>query len=235
MIGCNAKPLLWRRSRRNDPVANTTTVGTVVPWNGHASIPGAFIITRINLEFLNETCTKFSSTLDTAANVCEVLQNTQVYGATKNQVKRYGYMLLRMEAELRNTLEYLTDLLLCSGRGKELWTKFVVFRNKSSTVWKLLRRVGVNKISQQFPERKPLILISNKVIVSNSSQKVTVSEGTHLMEILEQARPQFSVERRSHPGLDRKPKGFFLIGAALGIISTFIADRIFLAKFLELF
>ena len=134
-------------------------------------------------------------------------------------------MLLRIEAELRQTLEYLSDLLLCSGRGGELWGKFNVFRNKSSLVWKIFKNVGVNKIPGHFPNRNPLTWMDDETNIGNVSEKINGSESSSLIDILEQARPKFNVEKNI--GSNREEKALFLVGAGLGIISTFVVNKIF--------
>ena len=112
---------------------------TVVPWPGAASQPGAFLISRVNLEFLSHTCNKLSSDLDVATRVASVLASNGLNGSTNNIIKRYGYVFLTLESGYRNTLDYITKLLLCSGRGGELWGKYSKFNSELSRVWELLK------------------------------------------------------------------------------------------------
>ena len=63
---------------------------------------------------------KLQNSLETATQTLRTLLDTKLLGVTPPQLRRYGYMLLRVESDLQDTLEYITDLLLCSGRGGEL-------------------------------------------------------------------------------------------------------------------
>ena len=221
-MGATALPDLWRGERRSEPRNQTSTI---IPLAGDAKFPGAFLVTRLNLSFLNMTCTKFASTLKSSAKVCEILTKTQLIGATTNQVKRYGYVLLRMEIELRNTLEYLSDLLLCSGRGGELWRNFNHFRNKSALVWKILKKAGVHKNPEHFPNRNPLTWMNDDTNMGNSSEKLNASMSPSLIDILEQARPKFNIN--NNIGTNREDKALFLVGAGLGLLSSFVVSKIF--------
>ena len=45
----------------------------------------------------------------------------------------------------------MTGLLLCSGRGSELWGKFSKLNGQLTEVWKLLRKEGIQKTRNSKP------------------------------------------------------------------------------------
>lgn len=90
-------PIAWTTRNAEETVSPVT----VVPWKGTASTSGAFLIARINLGFLQQTCHKYAADLDVAIQVSRVLINTKLTGATNNQIKRYGYLLLKLETVVK--------------------------------------------------------------------------------------------------------------------------------------
>ena len=209
-VATEATPLKWSRSRARDPVP---TSSTLIPWEGTARISGAFLLSRINLDFINETCTKFASMLETATEVAQVLEKTQLVGTSSNQQKRYGYTFLRMDSEFRDTLYYLHDLVLCSGRGSELWSNFIKFRNQTSPVWKLLRVLGVSPIHTRTHSQG----LSELMSLQNPTVNHT---GNQLINLLYQARSNITLA-------PRQPRALFILGAGLGLIGGAIVTKIF--------
>ena len=203
-----ASPIKWTRSLERELEPEPSTL---IPWTGHTYIPGAVLISRVNLFFINETCSQFSKTLDTASQLAIIIFNNTLRGADKNQVMRYGYVLLQIETGLQNTLEYLTNLLLCSGRGGELWGKFTKMRKYFSSIWKLLNNLNVST----------KILSFEKIV--NSSHSVRETDNAHddifLINLLEKSRPPIRAVR--------KPKAIFLAGAGLGILGGLLISKIF--------
>ena len=127
-----ASPVYWRK----EPTArdDLTTPLAIHKWSGKASTTGAFVLSRLKLNFLNNTCTQLASELKIAAQITQVLANTNLAEVTKNQVHRYGASLLRLETKYLETLVYQNDLLLCSGRGCELWSNYRKVKNEFSKV-----------------------------------------------------------------------------------------------------
>ena len=207
-VAAHAKPLRWTRSQAPEP---TPTSSTLIPWNGQAKAPGAFVLARLNLDFINHTCTRFRQTLTTATEVILELEKSKLGGSQPNQKKRYGYSLLKLETELRDTLYYMHDLVLCSGRGGELWAEFVKFRDQVSAAWSLLRLHGVSK-SSQFPDREPPARVPQRDTMTNTS-------GNSIMDLMHSSRPHFN--------LKRQPRALFLVGAGLGLLGGVVATKIF--------
>ena len=141
---------------------------TIILWKGRAHISGAFRLSRVNLNFINKTCSKFSADLEVATQVAGVLTNTKLIGSTINQVRRYGFMILKLETEFKEVLDYLTALLLCSGRGGELWQDFSNCKKQTSLVWKIVKEAGVKTnsppINNYFPNRSQLTLIDDNLL-----------------------------------------------------------------------
>ena len=229
----NAGPVRWTRSQVDHPRAST-----IVRWPGHTKIPGAFIISRVNLEFINKTCTKLSDTLSTAARVSTIIINSNLRGTSANQIKQYGYMMLRVEADLQNTLEYVTNLLLCSGRGGELWGKLTTLKKIASDVWKLLRAFKIyNKQPFNFPNRIPLNIKTyksnanrthNETLIEISQINSEIIHSNELINILEQHRSQ--IPTHSYPlhfSIEQKPRALFAVGAGLGFLGGLFIDKIF--------
>ena len=57
----------------------------------------------------------------TATQLAGVLEKTKLINLSDNNKNKYGYLLLKMEVEFHRILLYQKDLLLCSGKGGELW------------------------------------------------------------------------------------------------------------------
>ena len=117
--------------RKEPTVTNElSTPLTIHQWSGKASITGAIVLSRLNLNFLNDTCTYLASELETAAQVAQVYANTKLAGVTNNQVNQYGALLLTLGKKYLKTLLYQKDLLLlCFGREGELWSNYRKVKN----------------------------------------------------------------------------------------------------------
>lgn len=219
MIGTlDAIPIQWepRTSSEQAPVP-TQVLGpvTVIPWQGRAHIPGAFLLSRINLSFINQTCNSLTSNLDVSTQVAGVLTNFTVSGASSNQIKRYGYVMLKIEAEFSEVLEYVTSLVLCPGRGSELWSKYTNFNRQITQVWKLLRKAGVrSELSEPelFPRRRPNSNISDSISLTPVNDI--------LISLLETSRP-------SPLGQPRSPRSPLLIGLGIGFLATHVLGQYF--------
>ena len=203
-------PLRWTRSEAPEPDLTSTTI---LPWRGSAQLTGAFIISRVNLDFVNQTCSKFSYTLSSAKDVVSTMVQSQLVGSSSNQRQRYGYSLLKLEIELRDTINYLHALVLCSGRGGELWSNFIKMRDEFSTAWTLLRQYGVTKM--QSPTEP-----TTRLQVRDATTNVS---GDHFLEAIHEHRPTLTPLTLS----ERKPRGFFLAGAGLGLLGGVIINKFF--------
>jgi len=161
---------------------------SVIPWKGRAHISGAFLLSRINLNFINTTCSKLKSDLTVTTQVIKVLTDTKLVGATTNQVRQYGFSILRLETHFQETLDYITALLLCSGRGGELWQAYSKLKEQIAVAWQLLRksrtRIRSLEITNYFPNRRRETIqepsmtstgILNKLIKSNTSVSNNIS------------------------------------------------------------
>ena len=122
------------------------------------------MLSRLNLNFLNNTCTHSASELKIAAQIAQVLVNSKLTGVTKNQVNRYGASLLRLEIKYLETLVCQKDLLLCFGRGGELWSNYRKIKNEFSKVWPLLKQ----RITQELPEIFFVSTINSSAFLKNN-------------------------------------------------------------------
>lgn len=210
----NPIPVSWR--------ARTTTTDmapvTVLPWPGSAHISGAFLLSRINLSFLKQTCDKFSSDLKIATQVATVLTDTNLRGATNNQVKRYGFIILKLETRFREVIDYLTSLLLCTYTSRnELWTRYAAFRNQTKVVWKILRRAGV--YDRRLASTSKVSNLTNESNGNDSNDTVSSRPPTNIIGLLEEARPaQLS---------QRKPRSPIIIGLGLGFLGSYLFGEYF--------
>ena len=189
---------------------------TVIPWQGRAHISGAFLLSRINLSFINQTCNAFSSDLDVATQVASVLTNITLKGASNNQVKRYGFMMLKLETDFNEVLDYLTSLLLCPGRGSELWSKMTKFNSQISQVWKLLQKAGLRSETlhpEHFPHRRPSLNTSDSI-------SSLISVNNHLLSLLESSRPSPIRQPRS-------PRSPILFGLGFGFLANYLLGQYF--------
>ena len=209
-----ASPIRWTRS---GSLSQGPTTSTLIRWRGKGQITGAFLLSRLNLDFINNTCTKFIYALEKAEQVSLVLEKTELKGSSTHQQRRYGFTLLRVESELMDTLHYIHDLVLCSGRGGVLWSRFVKFRDQATKVWYWLRKYGVNKYNSElpaeFPNREPPTMMAQR----DPNGNVT---GESIIETMYNARPKVDLGQR-------QPRGLFLLGVGLGLIGSLIAERIF--------
>ena len=216
VVTVNATPIHWSRSHEElEP-----SPATLVPWPGFAQRPGAFVVSRINLNHINATCTKFAQTLKTAASITKTLHDTKLRHATHNQLIRYGYMLVRTEMELKDTLDYLTDLVLCDGRGGEMWGNFKAFRDESSVAWNLLRAAGIKQSPSSLNNKNNMRGASdNSTTLANITRSTTGSQKNNsILEILQENRPKFG---------GRQPKALFMAGATLGLLGGVLVSKIF--------
>lgn len=199
--------------------ADTETEGTppvtINPWRGHARISGAFLLSRVNLQFLNETCSKYSSDLDVATQVVNVLAETELKGITKNQLNKYGFVLLKLETEYKNVLNYLTHLLLCDGRGSELWVKFYRFRDQATALWKLLRKAGVQR-RDNTDGLTILTILPNRSV---TDLEIASERPTTLLTHLFQERPRKGTRQQN-----RSPA---IIGLGIGFLASYLFSSIF--------
>ena len=213
-VATRASPIRWTRS---DALTEGSTTSTLIPWLGRGKVTGAFLLTRLNLDFINDTCNRYINTLEKATQVSMVLEKTELRGTSSHQQRRYGFTLLRVESELMDTLEYLHKLVLCSGRGGVLWSKFVEFRDQATKVWYWLRKLGVNKYDSEFPAEFPNREPPTMVVQRGPDRNVT---GESLIETMYNARPNLDLVKR-------QPRGLFLLGVGLGLVGSLIAERIF--------
>ena len=194
----------------------TVTPATVIPWKGHAHISGAYLLSRVNLNFFNHTCSKFAADLKVATQVASVLTQTKLIGSTINQVRRYGFVMLKLETEFKEVLDYLTALLLCSGRGGELWQAYSNFKKQTTAVWKILKEAGLKNnwptTTNQFPDRRPFTVIKD-----NSESFDQNTQPNALMSLLETARPLQI----------RQPRSPILVGLGLGFLGNFLLGSYF--------
>ena len=218
--GTFSKP--WHRSDDSEAAGPVDIAPvTVTPWEGVVHISGAFLVSRLNLKFLNETCSRYSVDLDVASQVVQVLADTQLIGSSENQLKRYSFLLLKLETEFKNVLNYLTDLLLCSGRGTELWSKFYNFRDRANTVWKLIAEADASVRTNnphRDPDADPSPLPSTAAAgQSDNSTHEKVTTNLSIVNYLEQARPSLQRQKRSPT----------LLGVGLGLLGSYIFSQNF--------
>ena len=211
-------PVLWEARSSTDAVMTETTPVTVTPWTGSARIPGAFLISRISLNFINDTCTRYSSDLDAAIQLAKLLANTRFTGSSTNQLNRYGYTFLKLETDLLNVLNYIYDLVLCSGRGSELWSRFDSFKKEASVIWTMLKKAGIKERSNIDNNATRLFSNQSDFIIDNPMRNTSLTHnGLTLLDYL-------SLERPSPKAQQRNPLFF---GLGLGLIGSFIFSAIF--------
>jgi len=194
------------------PTKAKAAPATIIQWQGRTHIAGVYLASRVHVTYLNVTCTKLKHDLQVAAQVADLLTQTNLRGVNVHQAKRYGYLFLKLEESYQITLDYVTALLFCSGRGGELWQGFAQFKSKSSLVWQLLKRHGYTKNfptnNSQFPNRKRH---------NTNNETTNSSQNESLITMLEKARPQ---------GI-RQPRSPILIGLGLGFLGSYLLGNIF--------
>ena len=211
-------PVIWEDLSRADAVMTETTPVTIIPWPGSARIPGAFLISRISLNFINDTCTRYSSDLDAAIQLAKTLANTRFTGSTTNQLNRYGYTFLKLENDLLNVLNYIYDLVLCSGRGSELWTKYYSFKTEASVIWTMLKKSGVKERSTIDNNSTRRLSNQSDVIIVEPIGNTSLTPNGHTL------RKYLSLERPSPKAQQRNP---LLFGLGHGLIGSYVFSAIF--------
>ena len=224
--GRRASP--WRSMDASEESSEIPPVTTVI-WPGLLKTAGAFLMSRINLNFFNDSCTKLSSDMEVAAQVATVLANTELVGTTNNQISHYAFLMLKIETEFHQVLLYQKDLLLCSGRGSELWSNFRKFRTQASLVWSLLKNtdLGISKYIIEGIDRAD----NNNTLINSThvkNQDITLdtyvsnntdfSTGSVLISLLEKNRPPLLGRQPRHPGL---------IGLGIGLLGGFFLTKFF--------
>ena len=136
------------------------------PLPGKTFIPGAYVISRLNLAFINDSCSLLSTNLEVATQVVLALNSTGVASSSISQQKQYGFLFLKLETKFRESLDYVTQMLTCSGRGGELWDKFREFRNVLNPLWRQLKRSNTrgqnspdNPLFTELSEIRPRVAI----------------------------------------------------------------------------
>ena len=234
--------------KQEDDGKTEIAAATIIPWAGNANIPGAYILSRINLEFLNNTCHQFSAELTATLQVTRHLYESRIKGATENQIKRYGFMMVYLEQEIKNILEYISALSLCYGREEELG-----FRDKKKLlnshffrVWHALKKKGIVRPTQRLTTNTTISLFelldpiqsesnltttdnlptprpSLHEIIENTTIGLVTTETpiaaqTNLLDLLEQSRPHT---------YHRQPKSPVLAGLGIGIVGSFLFGSLF--------
>ena len=177
----------------------------------------------------------------TATQVAAVLEKTKLTNLSENNKNRYGYLLLKIETEFHRVLLYQKDLLLCSGRGRELWTSFQAFKKQASIVWKLLTSAGLPKaFLDNFKSNNSKLKDEHDNNNNNNSdiaidpffqenndpfipaipalQEIPNTADKSLVNLLEQARPTIYQRQARHPAL---------LGLGLGLISSLFLTQFF--------
>jgi len=249
-------PLSWRDLSTASSQNTTEPIPvSTIPWEGRAHISGAYLLSRINLNFINSTCTKFKSDLDVATQVARVLTNTQLNGATTNNIRRYGFSILTLETKFKEVLEYITALLLCSGRGGELWQAHSAFKQQTTAVWRMLQKAAPvgRDLTNQFPNRRRVpkqgssttgAEILNKLIHSHPTTKQPqTSDTSHDSSHTPIVNPVLPLNdmpnslinesnimtllEAARPALQAEKRSPILVGLGLGFLGNYLLGQYF--------
>jgi len=102
-------------------------------------------------------------------------------GATTNQIRRYGFSILKLENNLKSTIDYVTALLLCSGRGGQIWQAYSSFKQQTTLVWQMLRKaravLRTPESTNDFPHRR------------RGPIQIPLTTGAEILDKLINARP----------------------------------------------
>ena len=212
---------------------------TILPWPGHAYLPGAFLISRINLTFINKTCSKLSQNLDIATQVASALSDTKLINRNASQINQYGYMFFKLALSLKHILNYVTNLLLCSGRGGELWGKFTLFNRQLSQVWIALRKAGLTQTFTPVKRiRQPLtnstqdlkFTLTNKGKLNDQNETTVEVETDKAINVNDMNVPLLRFLEQARPTRDRRAKGPLLLGLAFGFLGSTVLSKFFGSK-----
>ena len=126
----------------HDREANDTAV-TRTQWKGHAQIPGAVLLSRINLKFVDSLCHKLVTDIAVALKAVKLLSESKLIGTTPNQIRRYSYICLKLENIYTDSINYADSLALCPNQVmNNAWDTYYMFRTNLDTLWAQLRLGG---------------------------------------------------------------------------------------------
>ncbi len=228
---CTASPLFWRPRSIEPPPSPVPN--TLIPLHGQGLITGGFLISRVNLLFVNHTCITFSEDLQAVVQVAEILLNNQLVGTRASHIRQYGFMITKLEHLFRNTITYLTRLLLCTHRAV-LWERFKVFLRIRQQVFALLKKyqtreeavpvpvdpidgtISLERLNEtNFPGTRDEVDETLAEFIRLTNQRVAPNES--LIHYLDEQETLPTPQARSP----------ILIGLGLGLVGSFIANKIF--------
>lgn len=188
-------------------------ISTVVPWPGVCHIPGAHLLTIINLKHIQKLCLAQSSDLTAASQVIKRLANVKFRDLNESYMNRVAYILLRLEQKYANLIGYVDSINLCyENNMREMHSNFSVLRADLDHIWITLKQ-------NYKPTRSLLItLLAATNITLTGNKTVTArrspipSQKKTLLTVLEGHRPP------------APPQNFLL--AAAGILTAFAGGAI---------
>lgn len=180
-----------------------TTPVTTVDWSGHTSALGGYLLSRLNLEFINITCSRFSTDFETARQVLQILIDTKLDGASLDHKKQFIYLIQKMDYDLKYIIQYVTSLLLCSQSDREtLWTQYQEFQAVKGEAWALVKSYNPN---------------SGLIRAIDNTAEPIKNETSILLTYL------INASTESH----RQAKNPLFLGLGLGFLSSLIFDKLF--------
>jgi len=192
MWWCATTPLRAESLLSVNPEDQESIYATLVPWNGTCSIPGAYIMTRLNLKDFEIKCKVMVNEISTAFQVINILAKVKLMELDETYIQRIGYLLLTIESKFNNIIKYVDALHVCYDSTMDLiHTEFHKFQIELDTMWQLLKR-------HKPPNRSLLMtLLTDANItlpgnVTNSTSFIPRRSpiSVSLLNTLEQARPK---------------------------------------------
>jgi len=123
-----------------------------VNWKGNATITGACLITKININFLHELCSNLINASQITVKVTLVLKQSELIDRNADYVQRLTYLTLKLEKTFTSLIKYVDSLALCSNEHlDELWINYNTITLHLDTIWQKFKAWKTSKQRTSFP------------------------------------------------------------------------------------
>ena len=120
------------------------------PWNAKALTTGAFLISRLKLNFLNENCEIVNDQLNVYSSILEIIDNNL---SKIMKMKNIAYLILKLENSFVDVIQQISHASLCEDKViNEIIKNFSEIKSKLDNNWNIMD----SNISVKFQKNRPL-------------------------------------------------------------------------------
>ena len=143
---------------------------SVAEWPGMARLSGAYLLSAVNLQFIDSLCQTFATNLNVASQAVQLLEST-VSNFT-SQVKEISFLALRVENSIEELIEYLDNELFCQNDiMKKIWKYQTTIHSGLNKVWS--KMINLEQKSTRRRRSYPIPFVSidvnSRPLLSNKS------------------------------------------------------------------